>query len=220
MYGNLGVNQSLETITFEEAMKCFELPKVLGDFQSKEVMIGVGRFGPYVKHDEKFISIPRGEDPLEITMERAEELILEKQRMDAPAGTYQGIAYTKGTGRFGPFLKWDKLFVNVPVRYDFENLTADEANELIAAKIHKEANRYIQKWDELDLSIQNGRWGPFIKWKKVNVKLPKVGDEKMTPEQAAEMSLEDVKKLVEAEHKGAFDEKKKPVKKKATTKKK
>ena len=214
-YGNIGFNQTLETITLEEALKCFELPKNLGEYEGKEVVIGVGRFGPYVRYDEKFISIPRGEDPLGVNMERATELIIEKQKADAPAGTYQGITYTKGKGRFGPFLKWDKLFVNVPKRYDFENLTADEANELIAAKIEKEANRYIHKWDDLDLSVQNGRWGPFIKWKKKNVKIPKIDGERMTSEQAKEMmTLEESKKLVEAEFPGAFKEKAKPKKKK------
>jgi DNA topoisomerase-1 len=68
--------------------------------------------------------------------------------------------------------------------------------------------------------VQNGRWGPFIKWKKLNVKLPKRDDERVTPEQAKELTLEDVKKLVEAEYKGAFDEKKKPAKKKKAAVKK
>jgi len=109
--------------------------------------------------------------------------------------------------------------VNVPKRYDFENLTVEESHELIAAKIEKEANRYIHKWDDIDLSVQNGRWGPFIKWKKKNVKIPKIDGERMTSEQAKEMmNLEEAKKLVEAEYPGAFAEKKK--KKKATKKKK
>jgi DNA topoisomerase-1 len=219
-YGNFGFGQTLETITFAEAMKCFDLPKTLGDFQETEVVIAVGRFGPYVKHDEKYVSIPRGEDPFNITMERAQELILEKQEADKPVGTYKGIPYTKGKGRFGPFLKYDKYFVNVPKRYDFENLSVEDSHELIGNKIEKEANRYIHQWEDLDLSVQNGRWGPFIKWKKLNVKLPKRDDERVTPEQAKELTLEDVKKLVEAEYKGAFDEKKKPAKKKKAAVKK
>lgn len=219
-YGNFGPGQMLETITFEEAMKCFDLPRTLGDFQDKEVVIAVGRFGPYVKHDDKYVSIPRDEDPFTLTMERAQELILEKQEADRPVGTYKGIPYTKGKGRFGPFLKYDKYFVNVPKRYDFDNLTVEESHELIEAKIQKEANRYIHKWDDLDLSVQNGRWGPFIKWKKLNVKLPKRDGERVTPEQALELTLEEVKKLVEAEYKGAFDEKKKPAKKKKAAAKK
>ena len=204
---NLGIGQSLETVTFEEAMKSFELPKVVGQFEEEEVTIAVGRFGPYVKHKEKFVSLPKGADPFEFTLEEAIALIHAKRKADAPVGTYQGISYTKGTGRFGPFLKWDKLYVNVPKRYDFENLTTEEAHELIAAKIEKEANRYIHRWDELDLSVQNGRWGPFIKWKKSNVKIPKVDGERVTSEQAKEFTLEQVKALVEAEYPGAFKEK-------------
>ena len=118
-------------------------------------------------------------------------------------------------------MKYDKYFVNVPKRYDFENLTVEESHELIAAKLEKEANRYIHRWDDLNLSVQNGRWGPFIKWKKLNVKLPKRDGERVTSEQAKELTLEEVKKLVEAEYAGAFDEKKKkPAKKKKAAAKK
>jgi DNA topoisomerase I len=70
-------------------MELFQLPKVLGEYQDKEVSIGVGRFGPYVKHGEQFISIPRGEDAMSVDMDRAIELIQEKEKADAPIGYYQ-----------------------------------------------------------------------------------------------------------------------------------
>ena len=141
-FANLNPGQSIETITFEEALKLFAFPKNLGQYNGMDVSIGIGRFGPYVKYNEKFVSIPRGEDPNGVDMERAIQLIIEKQKADAPIGEYKGIPITKGKGRFGPFLKWDKLYVNVPKRYDFENISIDQAHELIAAKIEKEANRY------------------------------------------------------------------------------
>ena len=196
-YANLNMGQSIETITLEEALKLFSFPKTLGEFQGKEVIIGIGRYGPYVKHDEKFVSIPRGEDPNAVDMNRATELIKEKQKADAPIGTYKGIDITKGKGRFGPFLKWDKLYVNVPRKYDFENLTIDQAHELIAAKIEKEANRYIRQWPDEQIALENGRWGPFIRFKKKSISLPKVDGKRMTQEEAAQMSLEDVKKIIE-----------------------
>ncbi len=105
--------------------------------------------------------------------------------------------------------------MNVPKKYDWENLTEEEAIELLKAKIEKEANRYIQRWDDENISIQNGRWGPFIKYGKQNVKLPKVDKEKMNAEQAKELTLEQVKEIIEEELPGSFTkEKKKKTKKK------
>ena len=203
-FANLNAGQSIETITYEEALTLFSFPKTLGEYKGKEVSIGIGRFGPYVKFDEKFVSIPRGEDPSSIDMDRAIELIVEKQKADAPIGEYKGLPISKGKGRFGPFLKWDKLYVNVPKKYDFDNITINQAHELIAAKIEKEANRYIQQWEKDNLAIENGRWGPFIRFKKKSITLPKVDGQKMSKEDAAELSLDDVKKLVNEALPGSF----------------
>jgi len=220
-YANLRQGQSLETINFDEALKLFELPKVVGTFEDKEVLIAIGRFGPYVKFDEAFISIPREEDPYKIKYERAVELIKEKRASDAPIGTYQGIDYTRGKGRFGPFLKWNGMFINIPRRFDPENLTQEEAFELIAKKIEKEANRYIHQWPDDNLSVENGRWGPLIKFKKKKINFPRNEDGKrISSEDAAKYTIEEVKALVEAEIPGAFIKKKKAAPKKKTTKKK
>ncbi len=208
-FANLSPGQSIETITFEDAMDLFQLPRDLEPYKGKPVSIASGRFGPYIKYGDKFVSIPRNEDPLSLSYTRAVELIDEKEKADAPVGTYKGIPYTKGKGRFGPFLKWNDLFVNVPKRYNFDALTPEEAHELIAAKIEKEANRYIHKWDDLQLSVENGRWGPFIRHKKKNYKIPKINGEKVTSEGAKDLTLEDVKKIVEDENPGAFGKKKK-----------
>ncbi|MCB0634165.1 MAG: DNA topoisomerase I, partial [Lewinella sp.] len=208
-YANLQPGQSLDTITFEEAIKLFELPKTLGEFQSKEVSVGAGRYGPYIKHDDKYISIPRGEDPLEITLERAKELIREKQKADAPVMTYKGEPVYQGKGRFGPFLKYREVFVNIPRKYDPDNLSPEDAFELIEAKLKKEANRYIHKWDNEGISVENGRWGPFIRFKKKNIKIPKIDGEKVTSETAADLTLEQVKEFIEAEVPDAFKSKKK-----------
>ena len=216
-YASLRPGQSLETITFEEAMELFQLPKLLGEYQGEEVAIGMGRFGPYVRFGEKFVSLPRGEDPMSVTYDRAVELIEEKKKADAPVGTYKGLPITKGKGRFGPFIKWNGMFVNVSKKYDFDNLTQDEMFELIAKKEEKEANRYIHNWVDEKISVENGRWGPFIRFKKKNIKIPKVDGKRVTSEEAADYTLEDVKKLIELEIPDAFKSKKK---KKTTTKKK
>jgi DNA topoisomerase-1 len=215
--------QSIETISLEEALDLFKLPLTLGEYEGEEVYVNTGRFGPYVKFGEQFISLPKGEDPLDIDMDRAIELIKEKQLADAPIAQFDGTPVTKGKGRFGPYIKWNGLFVNVPKRYDFEALSNSDINELIEAKIKKEANRYIQHWPDEKISIENGRWGPFIKYNKKMLKLGrKPDDSKFTPEELALLTLDEVKGIIAKQVPGSFT-KKKAVKKKAakkTTKKK
>ena len=231
VFASLMASQNIATITLEEALELFRLPFDLQEYEGQPVSVGVGRFGPYVKWGETFISIPRGEDPLSVTQERAEEIIREKQIADAPVATYKGEGVTKGTGRFGPFIKYKSLFINVPKRYDFDNLTQEEMHELIEAKLEKEANRYIRQWEDEKISIENGRWGPFIKFGKKMFKIPKSKkDEKYTAEELAGVSLDEVKKWITAQDKDAFKEKpkkaavkktavKKPAAKKTTAKK-
>ncbi|MBC7850518.1 MAG: type I DNA topoisomerase [Chitinophagaceae bacterium] len=210
--------QSIETISLEEALDLFKLPLTLGEYEGEEVYVNSGRFGPYVKFGEQFISIPKGEEPLDIDMDRAIELIKEKQLADAPIAHFDGKGVTKGKGRFGPFIKWNEMFINVPKRYDFDNLSDGDINELIEAKVKKEANRYIQHWPEDKISIENGRWGPFIKFNKKMLKLArKKDDSKYTPEELTTMPLEEIKQMIEVQVPGAFS--KKTAKKKATAKK-
>lgn len=206
-FGNFKPGQQLETITFEEAMELFGLPKTLGEYKGQEIIIARGRYGPYIKFGEMFVNLPRVEDPLELEMDRAQELIDLKIIEESPIGSYKGIEYTKGKGRFGPFLKYDGFFVNIPARFDADNLTQEEQHELIEAKLVKEANRFIQRWDDEKLAIENGRWGPFIRWQKKSIKLPRVDKKAMSQEDAEKMTLEEVKKLVEAEHPTAFKKK-------------
>lgn len=218
IFASLMAAQNIATITLEEALELFKLPFELENFEDQTVTIGVGRFGPYVKWGETFISIPRGEDPLSITQERAEEIIKEKKIADAPIANYKGEPVTKGTGRFGPFIKYQSMFINVPKRYDFDNLSQNDINELIEAKLEKEANRYIQQWEKEKISIENARWGPIVKMGKNIFKIPKnKKEEKYTAEELADVSLDEVKKWITAQDKNAFKEKAKP--KKAAAKK-
>ncbi len=222
-YSNLKPEQSIETITLDEALTLFQLPRTLGTFQGEEVTVNSGRYGPYVKFGDTFVSLSKGEDPMEVSFERAAELIQAKLKADAPVMKYKDQPVTKGKGRFGPYLKWNGMFINVPKRYDFDNLSESEMVELIDAKIEKEANRYIQQWPDEKLAIENGRWGPFIRFGKKSVKLGKKADgEKYTKEDAAELTLDQVKAMVEAEVPGAFKKKsaKSTTAKKKTTRKK
>ena len=214
IFASLMATQNIVTITLEEALELFKVPFDLQDYEGKTVTVGVGRFGPYVKWGEAFISLPKGENPLSVDYDRAVAIIEEKKKADAPVASYKGEPVTKGVGRFGPYLKYQDIYINVPKKYDFENLSQKEVEELIEAKLDKEANRYIQQWEEEKISIENGRWGPFIKFKKANFKIPKKQDDtKYTAEELKDISLDQVKKWILEQDKTAFAEKK-------TTKKK
>ncbi|HEX7365645.1 MAG TPA: type I DNA topoisomerase [Pelobium sp.] len=230
IYASLLKSQSIESVTLDDALELFKLPFQLKDYQGKEVSVGVGRFGPYVKWGDAYVSIPKNENALEIDQKRAQEIIDEKIAADAPVASFRGEPVTKGKGRFGPFLKWKDLFINVPVRYNFENLSKAEMDELISAKIEKEANRYIQQWEKEKIAIENGRWGPFIRFGKQMLKLGKnpATNDKYTAEELKEISFEEVKKLITDQIPDAFTPKAKKaaatkssaVKKKVVTKKK
>ncbi len=228
-FAKLKASQSIETITLDEAMDLFKLPLTLGEYEAQEVSVNIGRFGPYVKWGEQFVSIPKGEEPLEVDLARAIEIITAKQKEDAAIGYYQEKPITKGKGRFGPFIKWNDLFINIPRAYNFDTLTQADCNELIEKKIDKEANRYIQQWADEKIAIENGRWGPFIRFGKKMLKLSAKADKtKYTPEELATLSLEEVKKIIEITDPNAFAKKvaakkapaKRAVAKKAAVKKK
>ena len=209
IFASLMATQNIVTITLEEALELFKVPFDLQDYEGKTVTVGVGRFGPYVKWGEAFISLPKGENPLSVDYDRAVSIIEEKKKADAPVASYKGEPVTKGVGRFGPYLKYQDIFINVPKKYDFENLSQKDVEELIEAKLDKEANRYIQQWEEEKISIENGRWGPFIKFKKANFKIPKKQDDtKYTAEELKEISLDQVKKWILEQDKTAFVQKK------------
>ena len=214
-YGNLQKGQSIETITLEDSLLLFQLPKNLGEYEGMGVMVGIGRFGPFVKFGDTFVSMPRTEEPMSMTLDRAIELFEEKRKAEAPVFMYKSLPITKGSGRFGPFIKWNDMYINIPKRFDLETLTLDEAAELIEAKTEKEANRYIHNWEKEKITVENGRWGPFIRFGKSMINLKHEG-KKLTNEEAAKLSLDEVKKMIEVEIPGAFAAKvKKPAAAKA-----
>ena len=207
-FASLRKTQSIETITLEEALDLFKLPLNIGTYEGKEVIVAIGRFGPYIKLDDAFISIPRTIDPLSVDLEKAIEIIKEKELTDAPVAHFNSKPVTKGKGRFGPFIKYDGLFINVPRAYDFENLSQANINELIEKKLDKEANRYIQHWPEEKISIENARWGPIIKFGKLVLKLLRGGPGgKFSIEELSSLSLDEVKKMIVTQVPKAFDKK-------------
>jgi DNA topoisomerase-1 len=190
-FASLMNEQNIGTITLEEALKLFLLPKNLGLYKGEEVEVNNGRYGPYVRFGTAFISLPKGEDPMDVTLVRAQELIDEKEKADAPIASYKNEGVQKGVGRFGPFLKWNGMFINVNKKYNFDNLSQADIEELIEDKLQKEIDKVIHDWKEDGIKVEKARWGRSVITKgKVKIELSKDVD-------AAAMTLEQVKELIE-----------------------
>lgn len=208
-FASLSPDQQLSSITFEEAMDLFKLPKALGHYKEEEVSVNNGRFGPYVKFGKKFVSLPKGVDPLSVEYDEALHYIKEKELADAPIYIYKDLEVTKGKGRFGPFIKWNNMFINVNKKYDWDHLSEEDLITLIEEKIQKEIDKVIHNWEDEGVRVEKARWGRhnIIKGKQ-KVELAKTVD-------VSKMTLAKAQALLE---KNA--PKKKTVKKKTTAKKK
>lgn len=189
LFASLLPDQSLSTITYEEAMELFKLPRKLGTYEGDEVEANVGRYGPYVRYGKKFVSLDPGEGVFDVDFERAVELIKAKKKADAPIATYEGKEVTKGKGRFGPFIKWDGMFINVSKKYDFDNLGEEDIVSLIEDKKKKEAEKLVREWPDKNIRIEKARWGRHTLIKgRTKVNLAKEQDpQELTLEQAEEL---------------------------------
>jgi len=188
-FASLQGDQTIDNVTFEDALDLFKLPKELGVFEKEEVVVAVGRFGPYVRFGKKFISLDKGENPMSVDLERAIELIKAKQKADAPIASYNDLPVQKGVGRFGPFIKWNNIFINVNKNYDFDNLSKADIEELIEDKIQKEKEKLIHHWEADGIKVEKARWGRFHIIKgKLKIELPKTTNvDKLTLEQVKDM---------------------------------
>jgi len=214
VFASLNKDQNLGTITIEEALELFLLPKNLGNYEGEEVVVSNGRFGPYIRFGTMFVSLDKGENPMEVDLPRAEELIVAKQEADAPVYHYEDLPVQKGVGRFGPFLKWNSIFINVSKKYDFDNLSDDDIIELIEIKKQKEIDKVIHNWEDVDIRVEKARWGRFNILKgKIKIELPKTTE-------IEKLSKEDAVKMIEAKMPKKKVAKKKTVTKKKTTAKK
>ena len=209
VFASLNKEQNLGTITMEEALELFLLPKTLGTYENEEVIVSNGRFGPYIRFGTMFVSLDKGENPMEVDLPRAEELIVAKQKADAPIYHFEELPVQKGVGRFGPFIKWNSIFINVNKKYDFDNLSEDDIIELIETKKQKEIEKVLHNWEDEGIRVEKARWGRFNVLKgKIKIELPKTTD-------IENLSKEEAVKMIEAKM-----PKKKAVKKKTVTKKK
>lgn len=139
-FAPLKKGQSIETITLEEALDLFGLPRTVGEFEGKTVTIGVGRFGPYVRHDAKYVSL-KSTDPMEIDLDEAIELIEEKRRVEA-AKQIKSFAEEPEleilNGRYGPYLSYKKENYRIPKDVEAKDLSLESCLELIRLQKEKE----------------------------------------------------------------------------------
>ncbi|HPQ58466.1 MAG TPA: type I DNA topoisomerase [Flavobacteriales bacterium] len=190
-FASLRKDQSIQTITFQEAMDLFKLPRTLGEKEGEEVVVGIGRFGPYVKLGKTYASLEEGDDPLEIGLQRAIELIDAKKAATATRelGEWEGEPVETGRGRFGPYVKHGKTYANIPKSEEPASVTLERAIELLEAKRAGVKANVLRSFEGSDIQVLDGRYGPYITDGKKNAKMPK--DQK--PE---DLTLEQVQQLI------------------------
>ena len=145
-FASIPSSMGVKSINLEQALALFNLPRIVGKTaEGEEILANNGRYGPYLQFDGTYVSLPKTEDPITITLEVARELVNAKKLVDAPIAEYEGLPVQKNVGRFGPYIKWNGIFINVNKRYDFDNLTKENIVTLIEEKKQKAAQRKKQK---------------------------------------------------------------------------
>ncbi len=183
-FAGLKKGQSLDTITLEQALELFNLPRTTGTFEDIEMVVAIGRFGPYVRHDGKFYSLIKTDDPYEVSEERCIEIIKAKRITDGAKaeiskhfpktlGDYEKEVVVVNIGRFGPYITYNKSNFPIPRSQDILALTLEEAIEYIKGNKKKSAEKSIKEFPEnSDVKVLSGRYGAYIKIGKDNFKIP------------------------------------------------
>ncbi len=194
VFTNLKQGQTVSGITFEEALALFELPKLpreVGFFEDKPIVVGLGKMGAYIKHDDKFANLSPNEDIYSVSEARCIELIQEKRTADlnSEIGQFEGKGITTGKGKFGPYIKHDGKFFSLSKADNLNEISSERAVEIILNKRNTEANKVLKDFPENNtIQVLNGQFGPYIKAGKRNVKIPKGTD-------PSSLTLEDCLKL-------------------------
>ena len=188
VFASLLPDQQISKISYDDALKLFELPVFVGEYENEKIEANIGRYGPYIRFDKKFISIPDGFNPFTITLEKSIELIDLKREADKPIANYKTFDVSKGRGRFGPFIKWNNTFINVNKNYDFDKLNEKDCIELIEDKIKKDKEKIIVDWSSEGITIEKGRWSKIyiIKGKKRIPLAKNIDPKKISLKQAKE----------------------------------
>ena len=188
-FANLKPDQSLETITLEEALQLLSLPKYLGEFQGKDVVVNRGRYGPYIQWGkDTYISLPKGEDPYQVDRDRALELIGEYLRLQQPIASYRDKPIYVMKGRYGPYLKWDNKNIKLPKDISIDQLTAEVAVGVVDDYV--QSTEPLGEYEGKPIERGIGRYGPYIKWNNRFYSLPK-------GRKLSELTLEEAIELIQ-----------------------
>jgi len=147
-YASLRKGQLIETITLEEALHLFKLPRQIGAYENDNLIVGIGKYGPYVRHNSKFYSLSKEDDPMTITEERAIEIINVKRELDAKKvikSFSQDPNVQVLNGPYGPYIKVEKKNVRIPKGKKPEELTLEECLELAAKTPEKKGRRFKRR---------------------------------------------------------------------------
>ncbi|MCB0771358.1 MAG: DNA topoisomerase I, partial [Flavobacteriales bacterium] len=192
-FASLRKDQSIQTITLQEALDLFKLPRTLGERDGEVCSVGIGRFGPYVRLGATYASLTPEDDPLEIDLVRAIELIDLKKAANATRelGEYKGEPLVVGRGRFGPFVKHGKTYANIPRAEDPATITLERGIELMEAKLAGIRQNIIKEFTGSGIQVLDGRYGPYITDGSKIANVPKEKDPK-------EVTLEEATALIAA----------------------
>jgi DNA topoisomerase-1 len=174
-FASLRKDQSIGSITLQEALDLFKLPRTLGEHDGEICSVGIGRFGPYVRLGSTYASLTPEDDPLEIDLRRAVELIDQKRIANATRelGEYKGGMIVQGRGRFGPFVKHGSIYANVPKAEDPATITLERAIELVEAKLAGVRQNVLKEFEGSAVQVLDGRYGPYITDGSKNANLPR-----------------------------------------------
>ena len=148
LYASLRAGQSIETIALEDALELFKLPKKVGLFEDKEMTVAIGKFGPYIRHNSAFYSLPKGVDPLDVSEEQAVEIILDKRKRDSERliKTFDENPDVKIlNGRWGPYIEFGKQNVKIPKGKEPQDLTYEECKALADAEAKAPKKKFVKK---------------------------------------------------------------------------
>ncbi len=223
-FASLRKDQSIGSITLQEALDLFKLPRTLGEHEGDIVSVGIGRFGPYVRMGSTYASLTPEDDPLEIDLRRAVELVDQKRIANATRelGEYKGGMIVQGRGRFGPFVKHGSVYANVPRTEDPATVTLERAIELIEAKLAGARQNVLKEFEGSAVQVLDGRYGPYITDGSKNANLPKdTKADDLTLERALALLAEAPERKGRSKGRGAATKAapKKAAAKKAATKK-
>ncbi len=189
-FASLRKEQSIATITLEEALDLFKLPRTLGKSGEEDVIVNAGRFGPYVKLGSLFASLAPEDDPITIDLPRAIELIDQKKAANATRelGAYKGETIVQGRGRFGPFVKFGKTYANIPKGEEPSTVSLERAIELIEGKLSGVRQNILKEFEGSTIQVLAGRYSPYITDGSKNANVPKgTGPAAVTLEQARQL---------------------------------